>query len=155
MARLPGMRHVINQAGGIVTLTEDYTELELVQFDPSYGPSVEQALRVIRILGNAGELSAEDACFALVWSGYFHAHAPRVPEVPRETFITEDEDTGIVTVTAAGVEVVRFPARDMDACGRAQKVIHDSGLSQPDKDRAHFWSGFFYGLACQEPGTWS
>jgi hypothetical protein len=141
------MRHVINQAGGIVTLTEDGTELELVQFDPSFGPSVEQALRIIRILGNAGELSDEDACFALVWSGYFHACAPRVPEVARETFITEE--AGIVTVTAAGAEVVRFDPRDMDACGRAQKVIHDSGLSQPDKDRAHFWSGFFYGLACQ------
>lgn len=42
-------------------------------------------------------------------------------------------------------EVVRYPAGDMDATAKAQKVIYDSPLlSAEDKCFAHFWSGYFY-----------
>jgi hypothetical protein len=45
-------------------------------------------------------------------------------------------------------EVVIFPVNDRDAIAKAQKTIHDDlGLSQEDKTFAHFWSGYFYGIA--------
>lgn len=144
MARLPGMCHVIQQIGGLVILFEDGSEREIARFDPADGIAVQNALEIIRA---SDELTEEDACFALVWAGYFHAYADRNPEVPGEIFVTERD--GRVLVTDAGTEIVTFDPHSMDAVARAQLPIHLSGLSQPEKDRAHFWSGFFYGLACQ------
>lgn len=44
-------------------------------------------------------------------------------------------------------EIVRFDPADANACARAQRVIHDSELSDEDKCFAHFWSGYFYAYA--------
>lgn len=45
-------------------------------------------------------------------------------------------------------EIVRFDPRDANAAAEAQKVIHNSKLlDDEDKCFAHFWSGYFYGLA--------
>jgi hypothetical protein len=45
-------------------------------------------------------------------------------------------------------EIVRFAAADADAAAKAQKVIYDSKLLTPEqKCYAHFWCGYFYGLA--------
>lgn len=41
-------------------------------------------------------------------------------------------------------EVVRFDPADGSAVARAQKVIHDSDLSDEDKTFAHFWAGYYY-----------
>lgn len=144
MARLPGERYLIQQADGIVRLFEDYTEDLIVAFDPADGISAANALDVIR----DSELNDEEKSFACLWAGYFHAYANRDPEMARELFITEETDAGPVVVTAAGAEVVRFDPADQDAVARAQKNIHDAaGLSQDEKNRAHFWSGYFYGHA--------
>lgn len=145
MARLPSEQYLMQQADGIVRLFEDYTEALIVAFPAADGNCVAEALQHIR---ESRDLGAEDKAFACFWAGYFHAHANRDPEVPRELFITEDEDTHVVTVTTAGTEVVAFTASDANLAAQAQKRIHDcASLSQPEKDRAHFWSGFFYGQA--------
>ena len=144
MAKLPSEQYLIQQIGGTVILFECYTERELARFDPADGRQVAEALDTIR----ASELGDEDACFALVWAGYFHAYADRAPEMVRETFVTEADD-GTVFVMNGTAIVVSFDPADMNAVALAQKRIYDSGLSQRDKDRAHFWSGFHYGLACQ------
>ena len=44
-------------------------------------------------------------------------------------------------------EVVRFDPGDGNAAAQAQKVIHESRLSDEDKSMAHFWSGYFYAHA--------
>ena len=44
-------------------------------------------------------------------------------------------------------EIVRFDPSDADATARAQKVIHDSELSDEDKYFAYFWSGYFHAHA--------
>lgn len=41
-------------------------------------------------------------------------------------------------------EIVRYKFNDGDATAKAQKVIHDSKLSDEDKCFAHFWSGYFW-----------
>jgi hypothetical protein len=71
MARLPSERFLIQQIGGEVILFEDYTEREIVRFDPGDMNATGQAQQVI----DASELSLEDKCFAHLWSGYFYAHA--------------------------------------------------------------------------------
>jgi hypothetical protein len=145
MARLPSEQYLMQQAGGIVRLFEDYTEALIVAFDPADGIAVANALEAIR----GSELGDEDQVFACFWAGYFHAYANRDPEVPRELFIAEADD-GIVTVTTAGTEVVRFTAGDANLAAQAQKRIYDcASLSQDEKTRAYFWSGFHYGQACQ------
>ena len=145
MARLPSEQYLMQQADGLVRLFEDFTEQLVIQFDPADGIAVANALHAIR----GSELGDEDKAFACFWAGYFHAYANRDPEVAREIFITEDEATHVVTVTTAGTEVVAFTASDANLTAQAQKRIHDcASLSQPEKDRAHFWSGFFYGQAC-------
>jgi hypothetical protein len=141
MARLPSERYVIQQAGGIVRLAEDHTEDLITAFDPADGLAVESALAVIR----SSRLSDEDKCFACFWAGYFHAHADRDPEVPRERYVFESG--GAVIVTALGHELVSFRPGNADAAARAQKVIYDSPLGPGEQARAHFWSGFFYGQA--------
>lgn len=42
-------------------------------------------------------------------------------------------------------EIAKAPVLDHEALGRAQKVIHESELSDEDKSFAHFWFGYFYG----------
>lgn len=145
MARLPGMGYLMQQIDGLVILFEDGSEREIVRFDPADGIAVQNALEVIR----ASELSEEDACFALVWAGYFHAYAGPDPEVPGEVFVTETRDGAVQVLQNGWTEIARFDPHSMDAVAQAQLPIHLSGLSQPEKDRAHFWSGFFYGQACQ------
>jgi hypothetical protein len=145
MARLPSEQYLIQQADGIVRLFEDYTERQIVAFPAGDGIEVAEALRHIRESRDLGDEDKASACF---WAGYFHAHANRPLELAREIFITEDEDTRVVTVTTAGTEVVAFSASDANLTAQAQKRIHDcASLSQPEKDRAHFWSGFFYAQA--------
>lgn len=142
MARLPGMTHVMQQSGGIVRLFEDGSEREITVFDPADGLTVIGALNDIR----RSDLGDEDKCFALLWAGYFHAHADRDPEVPREQFVFETEDGGVVVLDGR-TEIVRFDPASRDAMARAQLPVHLSGLSQDAKDRAHFWSGFHYAHA--------
>jgi hypothetical protein len=144
MAKLPSERYLIQQSGGTVRLFENYTEALIAAFDPADGIAVQNALEAVRASDDLGD---EDKCFACFWAGYFHAYADRNPEVPGEVFVTER--AGIVTVATAGTEVVAFTAADGNAAARAQKRIYDcASLSQPEKDRAHFWSGFFYAQAC-------
>jgi hypothetical protein len=44
-------------------------------------------------------------------------------------------------------EIARFDPASQEAAVSAQKVIHDSELSDEDKCFAHFWSGYFYAYA--------
>jgi hypothetical protein len=136
------MMHVMQQSDGIVRLFEDGSEDIITIFDPADGIVVAWALDAIR---NSARLSDEDKCFALLWAGYFHAHADRDPEVPREQFVREAGRD--VVVTCGGIEVVRFDPANRDAVARAQKNIYDCALSQDAKDRAHFWSGFHHAHA--------
>lgn len=149
MARLPSERYVIQQSGGIVELTEDFTERRIVRFIPASGHSVADALEEIR----DSELGDEDKCFAYFWAGYFHAHSDRDPELGCELFITETSD-GMVDVSWAGHEIVRFSPADANAAAQAQKAIYDSpDLTTEQKSRTHFWSGFFYAHAKIVSGT--
>jgi hypothetical protein len=143
MARLPGMTHLIQQIGGQVILFENYTEKEIVRFDPGDGIAVADALDVIR----DSELGDEDKCYACFWSGYFHAYSDRNPEMAREVFVTETTDGRVQVLQNGWTEIVKFDPRDGNASALAQKPIYDSGLSQDEKNRAHFWCGFFYALA--------
>jgi hypothetical protein len=141
MARLPSEMYLMQQSGGTVRLFEDCTERQIVTFDPADGIAVANALEAI----GSSELSDEDKAFACFWAGYFHAYAPRDPEVPREIYACEQD--GQMLVTDAGTEVARFDPRDGNATAIAQKAIYDCGLAEDEKARAHFWSGFHYGQA--------
>lgn len=144
MARLPSERYLMQQVGGSVILFEDFTERQVVRFDPADGIAVANALDVIR----DSELGDEDKCFACFWAGYFHAYANRNPELDRETYVTEVDEGRAVVVLDAGTEVVRFDPRDQNATAQAQKSIYDLvSFSQDEKNRVHFWSGFFYAQA--------
>jgi hypothetical protein len=146
MARLPSYRYLIQQAGAQVILFEEGTERQIVKFDPSDGSAAAGALDVIR----DSEMSGEDKCYACFWAGYFHAYANRAPEMAREAYVREADEGRAVVVTSPrgrGLEIVRFDPRDASAAARAQKNIYDSGLSPDEKNRAHFWCGFFYGQA--------
>lgn len=143
MARLPSEQYIMQQMDGLVVLFEDFTECEIVRFDPSNSVATMAVLEIIR----ESELADEDRCFACFWAGYFHAYACPDPQVVQEPFIAATEDD-TVTVTAAGTEVARFDPSDANAAARAQKAIYDSVLSSQEKSLAHFWSGYFYALAC-------
>lgn len=69
MARLPSEMWIIQQIGGEVVLFQDYTEIEIVRFDPSNADECAKAQKVIY----DSELSDEDKVFAHFWSGYFYA----------------------------------------------------------------------------------
>jgi hypothetical protein len=69
MARLPSEKYLMQQIGNRVVLFEDYTERQLVSFDPSDANAAAQAQKIISDLS---ELSEEDRCFAHFWSGYFY-----------------------------------------------------------------------------------
>jgi hypothetical protein len=72
MARLPSRTYLIQQIGAEVIIFHEYTEKEIVRFDPSSGDAAAKAQKVIY---DSPDLSAEDKCYAHFWSGYFHAHA--------------------------------------------------------------------------------
>lgn len=71
MARLPSERYLIQQIDGQVVLFEDFTEEEIVRFDPSD----RQRCAVAQLAIHNSDLSPADKCFAHFWSGYFYAHA--------------------------------------------------------------------------------
>jgi len=68
MARLPSQNYLMQQIGHDVVLFQEFTEEEIVRFDPSDANSAARAQKVIY----DSELSAEDKCFAHFWSGYFY-----------------------------------------------------------------------------------
>lgn len=76
MARLPSERYLIQQIDGMVVLFEDYTENEIVRFDPSDKDATAKAQKVI----HDSQLSEEDKCFAHFWSGYFYAFTRGIEE---------------------------------------------------------------------------
>lgn len=68
--------------------------------------------------------------------------------LPSEQYVIQQIDgTVILFEDGSEQEIVRFDPSDMDAVGRAQKVIFDSKLSDEDKCFAHLWSGYFYAYA--------
>jgi hypothetical protein len=134
----------MQQIGSEVILFEDFTEREIVRFDPADGNAAADALDGIR----DSDLSDEDKYFACFWAGYLHACANRSPEMRRVTYVAEVDDGRAVVVLDAGTEVVRFDPRDGNAAARAQKAVYDCAkLSQDEKNRAHFFCGFFYAQA--------
>lgn len=44
-------------------------------------------------------------------------------------------------------EIAKAVLAEASSMARAQKVIHDSELTDEDKCFAHFWFGYFYGAA--------
>ncbi len=74
MAQL-GDNWLIQQIGGEVILFQRYTEEEIVRFDPADSNEVAMAQKTIY---DSDQLSAEEKCFAHLWSGYFYAHAVSV-----------------------------------------------------------------------------
>jgi hypothetical protein len=146
MARLPSEQYLMQQIGAQVVLFEDFTERQVVRFDPADGIAAANALDVIQ----ASELGDEDKCYACFWAGYFHAYADRSPELDRETYVTEVDEGRAVVVLDAGTDIVRFDPRDANAAAKAQYGVYLSeNLSQHEKNRAHFWCGFFYAQANQ------
>ena len=79
MARLPSGEYLIQQIGGQVVLFKEYTEEEIVRFDPSDYIATAFAQRTIYI----SKLSDEDKCFAHFWSGYSYAYASLFKESVR------------------------------------------------------------------------
>lgn len=73
MARLsPGSSWLIRQHDGLVMLFHEYTDEQVVRFDPRDGNAAAQAQKVI--FDHEG-MTAEEKSFAHFWSGYFYAHA--------------------------------------------------------------------------------
>ena len=144
MARLPSQMYVMQQMDGVVVLFEDGSERQIMRFDPADGRSAELALEEIRESG----LGDEDRCFACFWTGYFRGCALPGATLPHDSFIAETPE-GLVVVTVSGSEIVRFNPRDANAAAMAQKSIYDSALSEDERNRAHFWSGYFYARASE------
>lgn len=71
MARLPGEEWLIQQIDGEVILFHEYSEEEIVRFDPSEADETARAQKVIY----DSDLTDEQKTFAHFWSGYFYAHA--------------------------------------------------------------------------------
>jgi hypothetical protein len=63
---------LMQQIGETVILFHEYTEEEIVRFDPSDATAAAQAQKVIY---DSERLSDEEKCFAHFWSGYFYAYA--------------------------------------------------------------------------------
>lgn len=72
MARLPGDRFLIQQIGDKVVLFRDYTEEEIVSFNPSDRDAVAEAQGRIQVNLT---LTEDEKAFAHFWSGYFYAYA--------------------------------------------------------------------------------
>lgn len=73
MAQLPpDGEWLIQQIGGQVILFQQYTEEEIVRFNPTDRDAVATAQKVIN---DDPRLSDEERCFAHFWSGYFYGCA--------------------------------------------------------------------------------
>jgi len=70
MAQLSG-GWLIQQIDGLVILSNQYYDEEVVRFDPSDANECAKAQKTIY----DSKLSAEDKCFAHFWSGYFYRSA--------------------------------------------------------------------------------
>jgi hypothetical protein len=145
MARLPSEMFLIQQIGSEVILFEEFTEHEIVRFDPGGSIAAASALEVIIA---APELGGEDKAFACFWAGYFHFYAGPDAEMMRTGRDVQQAGDGTVSVMSGPALVVSFDPGDANAAARAQKNIYDSALIENEKARAHFWCGFFYGQAC-------
>lgn len=71
MARLPGEAWLIQQIDGDVILFNEYTEEEIVRFDPKDKNESAVAQYTIHL----SKLTDEQKSFAHFWCGYFYAHA--------------------------------------------------------------------------------
>lgn len=71
MARLPSEMYLIQQIGKDVVLFREYTEEEIVRYDPTDRNATAQAQKAIF----DSKLNPEDKSFAHFWCGYFYAHA--------------------------------------------------------------------------------
>jgi hypothetical protein len=144
MARLPSEKYLIQQVGGVVILFEDFTEREIARFDSGNQDATAKAQQVI----SGSELGEEDRCFAHFWSGYFSSYNGH--PAPAGGPVTYDKPSDLVGVFGEDNHraVVTFDPRDQNAAAKAQAAIHFSdALSEDAKRAAHFWSGYFYGLA--------
>lgn len=63
---------LIQQNDGIVTIYNQYTQEEILRFDPS---DANAAARAQKGIYDLDQLDPEQKCFAHFWSGYFYAHA--------------------------------------------------------------------------------
>jgi hypothetical protein len=141
MARLPSTRYLMQLIGPYAVLFEDYTEREIVRFDPSDRAAAEQAQEVI----DGSELTDEDKVYAHLWSGYFAYYAGHGVCGRVDNLVTYDREAAQVVVGKDGQEeVVRFDPSDQDATARAQKAVYDSALSTGDKWYAYFSAGYWY-----------
>lgn len=146
MARLPSEEYLIQQDGGFVRLFEDGSERLIAMFDPGDVSAVKYA--VLETIPESLALDDEDRCFAQFWAGYFAAHAGHPG--PDGGPVTYDAPNALVGVLGESNHeaVVSFNPRDVSAAARAQGAVHFSdALSDADKSLAHFWCGYYYGLA--------
>lgn len=65
---------LLQQIGGEAILFHEYTDDEIVRFDPSDANAAAKAQKVIH---DSDKLTDEEKCFAHFWSGYFYALAVR------------------------------------------------------------------------------
>lgn len=72
MARVADGNWLIQQIDGIVVLFHEYTDEEIVRFDPS---DADAAARAQLTIHEARQLNEEERSFAHFWSGYFYACA--------------------------------------------------------------------------------
>jgi hypothetical protein len=72
MARLANGSWLMQQIGGQVILFKEFTEEEIIRFDPADANAAAQAQKVIH---EDERLAEEEKAFAHFWSGYFYAYA--------------------------------------------------------------------------------
>lgn len=73
MAQLPpDGEYLIQQNDGMVTLFNQYTDEELIRFDPS---NQDSTAKIQGDIAQLKQLSIEQKAFAHFWSGYFYAHS--------------------------------------------------------------------------------
>ena len=71
--------------------------------------------------------------------------------LPSEKFLIQQiGDNVVLFEDFTEREIVRFDPRDIEASQKAQQVIAESELPDEDKAFAHFFSGYFYGLAAAQ-----
>lgn len=68
----PDGEWLVQQADGVVSIFNQYTQEVLLKFDPSDREACRQAQFEI---WHEPHLNDEQRCFASFWSGYFYAHA--------------------------------------------------------------------------------
>ena len=142
MARLPSDGYLMQQIGGEAVLFQDYTEREIVRFDPADAAAAAQALEKIRASEDLGD---EDKSFGCFWAGYFASLAGHPEPGPDFPLVAVARDGSVQVLQHGWCEIVKYDPRDRNATAMAQFAIHQSGLDQADKDQAHFWCGYFWG----------